>query len=237
MSASGHRASCSLVGLQRKSGGVVCFRWASLVTSICKARRWTPPHQHYPTRAFSCNKNSGCAFVISKLDYCNSLLSGCPQYIFDKIQKVQNSAARLVLKARNRNNVQPLLQKLYWLSVCSRVRYKLGTLCYNSFSEVFPVYLSDILTVNSAPQFQTTLFFGRHKNLPHSDHKNKQIWPEIFFTCCSCHLEFTAIRHPSLQVSACIHWRKPSRLIFSIFPNSKQLNHISLSVFIIFVYS
>ena len=41
-----------------------------------------------------------CAFVLSKLDYCNSLLSGCPLHLLEKLQKVQNSAARLVFRAK-----------------------------------------------------------------------------------------------------------------------------------------
>ena len=38
------------------------------------------------------------AFVLSRLDYCNSLLVGCSQYLLNKLQKVQNNAARLVLR-------------------------------------------------------------------------------------------------------------------------------------------
>ena len=47
------------------------------------------------------------AFVLSRLDYCNSVLSGCPKYLLEKLQKVQNSAARLVLKAHKQDHVSP----------------------------------------------------------------------------------------------------------------------------------
>ena len=30
------------------------------------------------------------AFVMSRLDHCNSLLYGCPQYLINRLQKVQN---------------------------------------------------------------------------------------------------------------------------------------------------
>ena len=40
------------------------------------------------------------SLVLSRLDHCTSLLSGCPQYLPDKLQTVQNAAARLVCKAK-----------------------------------------------------------------------------------------------------------------------------------------
>ena len=44
--------------------------------------------------AVDATKTLHSVFVLSKLDYCNSLLRGSPQFILDKLQRVQNSAAR-----------------------------------------------------------------------------------------------------------------------------------------------
>ena len=84
---------------------------------------------------------------MSKLDYCNSLLSGSPKHLLGKLQKVQTSAARLVFKARTHEHIKPLLQNLHWLPAVSRIQYKVATLCYNSFTESYTVNLSELLTV------------------------------------------------------------------------------------------
>lgn len=39
------------------------------------------------------------AFVTSRLDYCNSLLYGLPNYLISRVQRVQSTAARLILYA------------------------------------------------------------------------------------------------------------------------------------------
>ena len=63
-----------------------------------------------------------CAFVLAKLYYCDSLLSSCPNQLLNKLQKVLNSAARLVFKARKQEHIKPLLQKLHWLPLTNPVQ-------------------------------------------------------------------------------------------------------------------
>ena len=49
------------------------------------------------------------AFVLLKLDYCNSLFYGSPMYMLERLQKVQNSAARLIFQCRKQGDISPLL--------------------------------------------------------------------------------------------------------------------------------
>ena len=64
-----------------------------------------------------------CSLVLSKLDYCNSLLSGSPQYLVRVLQKVQNTAARIILKVPRVEHTSPLLCSLHWLSIKKRIKH------------------------------------------------------------------------------------------------------------------
>ena len=54
-------------------------------------------------------------FVLPKLVYCKSLFYGSWRYMLERLQKVQNSAARLVFKCHKQNHISPLLMSLHWL--------------------------------------------------------------------------------------------------------------------------
>ena len=52
--------------------------------------------------------------ILSKLDYCNSLLYGIDKKHLNRLQVLQNKCARLILKQPSRTHASPLLQSLHW---------------------------------------------------------------------------------------------------------------------------
>jgi len=45
------------------------------------------------------------AFMTSRLDYCNALLGGCPVLLINKLQLVQNTAARVLTRSRKYDHI------------------------------------------------------------------------------------------------------------------------------------
>ena len=85
------------------------------------------------------------SLVLSKLDYCNVLLTGLPDFYISKLQRVQNCAAKVIFKKRKFDNVTPLLHDLHWLPVRERINFKVATFCYKFFENSTPLYISSLL--------------------------------------------------------------------------------------------
>ena len=91
-------------------------------------------------------------FLFSQYFHPNySLLAGLPENRLDRLQRVQNNAARLVLGRRGRDHAKPLLRSLHWLPVRARIEYKISTLCYRSRDSSGPAYFSDLLSSINLP--------------------------------------------------------------------------------------
>ena len=117
------------------------------VTSLC-CSSYFHLHKIASIRPYLSDENTVqlvSALILSRLDYCKSSLSGLPSCSLNWLQKVQNNAARLVLRKWKSDHVTPLLEKLHWLPVEARIHYKLATLPFRHFENSLPPYLSELL--------------------------------------------------------------------------------------------
>ncbi len=85
------------------------------------------------------------AFVSSRLDMGNALLFGITQEQLDRVQKIQNSAARLVTRTRRCDHITPVLHELHWLPVKQRIEYKILLQVYRVVNNSAPAYLTELL--------------------------------------------------------------------------------------------
>ncbi|XP_039668677.1 uncharacterized protein LOC120566361 [Perca fluviatilis] len=85
------------------------------------------------------------AFVTSRLDYCNSLLSGCSNKFLKTLQLIQNAAARVLTRTKKRDHISPVLASLHWLPVKSRIEFKILLLTYKALNGQAPSYLEELL--------------------------------------------------------------------------------------------
>lgn len=85
------------------------------------------------------------ALVLSKLDYCNVLLYGVPDCLLNKLQRVQNHAARLITGTHKYDHITPALYSLHWLPVEQRITYKLLLLTFKALNGLAPEYICDLL--------------------------------------------------------------------------------------------
>ena len=74
---------------------------------------------------------------------------GAPNSVIQLMQKVQNTAARLILRAPRHQKCTPLLQQLHWLPISERIKYKTACMCYNAITCSAPSYLTELLYLYS----------------------------------------------------------------------------------------
>ena len=85
------------------------------------------------------------AFVLSRIDYCNSLLFGSTHDVTSHLQRIQNHAARVIFRLPMSSSITIHLKSLHWLPVKVRSTYKIACLCYNCHSTTAPSYVTDML--------------------------------------------------------------------------------------------
>ena len=83
--------------------------------------------------------------VTSKFDYCNSVLQGVAGKDLERLQRVQNTLARVVTGSHPVAHAAHLLQSLHWLPIKFRMKIKIALLAFKILKTGQPSYLHSIL--------------------------------------------------------------------------------------------
>ena len=87
------------------------------------------------------------AFVLSRIDYCSTLVFGSIHDLTSYLQRIQNYAARLIVRLPMSSSMTIHIMSLHWLPVKVRSTYKIPCLCYHCLSSTAPSYVTDMLHI------------------------------------------------------------------------------------------
>ena len=85
------------------------------------------------------------ALVTVRIDYCNSLLYGLPDCSLSRLQRILNTAARILCKIHKFDHITKTLLDLHWLPIQQRILFKILILTYQAYHKTAPQYLCDLI--------------------------------------------------------------------------------------------
>ena len=92
--------------------------------------------------------------VIAHLDYANAIYIGLPQVEINKLQRVQNMAAKVITCAGRYDSSTEALKTLHWLPIHLRIQFKIATLVFRSLHGTAPKYLCDLIKLESNDRYR-----------------------------------------------------------------------------------
>ena len=126
------------------------------------------------------------AFIHSRMNYCNSLFCGLPKYSINRLQKIQNSVARIVTRTSRSSHITPILKSLHWLPVQYRINFKLCCIARRALSLEKPHYLNSLL-IHRLNSHSLRFSFFNPLTLPFFNKKIK--WFSLICSCCTISLD------------------------------------------------
>ena len=113
-----------------------CINMHEHITSVCRAAYYHLKNIHL-LKAFLTQESLVTvvhAFVTSRIDYCNSLSYGISDYNINRIQRIQNMAARIVTNTRKYHHITTILQNPHCQPASERIHFKIVLITYNSIN-------------------------------------------------------------------------------------------------------
>jgi hypothetical protein len=119
------------------------------VTNLARATTWQLRNigRIWKYIDMDCCKYMIQTLIHSKLDYGNALLVSSHAKDIQRLQRLQNYAARLVCSVRKYDRISPHLLALHWLPVMQRTQYKVMLYTYKCLNGQAPDFMCDMLDI------------------------------------------------------------------------------------------
>ena len=97
--------------------------------------------------------------ISSRIDYCNSILYGMSDSVFNDSQHIQNTSAPILSKCSNSFiHSKVILKKLHWLPIKLRIVYTILIITYKAYHSIAQKYMCDLMTLRETQTLWVILF-------------------------------------------------------------------------------
>ena len=96
------------------------------------------------------------AYIISKLDYCNSILTDIPKFQERRLNKIINQTCRLIFKLPKRTHTTDYRKKLNWLTFKQRSTYKTLNIIHTAIYNNLPKYIRDSIKLKEITKLRSS---------------------------------------------------------------------------------
>ena len=116
----------------------------------------------------------------------NCLLYGVNKVFLHRLQIVQNSAARVILKMRKYDHISRARQELHWLPIQQRIAFSILTDVYKALHGLAPTYITDLISLAQPARLTRS---SKNFNIAFPVKVPRKLWKTGFCSCCSSSVE------------------------------------------------